>query len=68
MKKDSKMKRLSRFTWENWFIAYDFDRQDGTESKCGTQEDLIDLSILKYNNCFGLSRDQLRDYFTKNDK
>ena len=49
-------------------IGYNFGTDDGTQSKFGTNEELIVLNISKYEYRVNSSRDISRDHFAKNRK
>ena len=51
------------FTCGKWIIGYNFDVDDGAESKLGTHKELIVLSILKYKYCVHKPRDMSHDHF-----
>ena len=54
------------FTCGKWFIAYNFDIDDGAEWEFGTRKELTVINILKYKHCVNKSRDKPRDHFAKN--
>ena len=48
--------------------GYNFNIDDGTESKFGTREEITVLNILKYEYCVNESCEMSRDHFGKNCK
>ena len=55
----------NEFTCEKWFTGYKFGIENGTESKFGTNKELIVLKILKFKYCVNKSRDMWPFFYEK---